>query len=139
MAGTYSRVSSSKSMKCFMKGTGDMSTTLVLIILVGLLGAGLFMVNQWKRSRIRRTGTLVMAKVTQVQSWRDSARADVSLQMIPFLGGGWGYALRAEWTDPHTGNTYVITSGLKKGWPRYQGGGHLPVYVSPYGNYLELS
>lgn len=42
-----------------------MPTTLVLIVLLGLLGAGLFMVNQWKRSRIRRTGTLVMAKVTQ--------------------------------------------------------------------------
>ncbi len=100
-----------------MKGVVDMSTTLVLIILLGLLGAGLFMVKQWKRSRIRRTGTLVMAKVTQVQSWRDAARADISLQMIPFLGGRWWYELRAEWTDPHSGNTYVITSGLKKGLP----------------------
>jgi len=80
-----------------------------------------------------------MAKITQVQSWRDSARADISLQMIPFLGGRWWYELRAEWTDPHTGNTFVITSGLKKGLPRYQRGDHIPVYVSPYGNYLELS
>src|SRR5258708_32236149 len=139
MAGTSTRVSSSKSMKCFMKGVVDMSTTLVLIILLGLLGAGLFMVKQWKRSRIRRTGTLVMAKVTQVQSWRDAARADISLQMIPFLGGRWWYELRAEWTDPHSGNTYVITSGLKKGLPRSQRGDHLPVYVSPYGKNLELS
>ena len=122
-----------------MKGAVDMSTTLVLIVLLGLLGAGLFMVKQWKRYRIRRTGTLVMAKITQVHSWRDSARADISLQMIPFLGGRWWYELRAEWTDPHTGNTFVITSGLKKGLPRYQRGDHIPVYVSPYGNYLELS
>ena len=122
-----------------MKGAVDMSTTLVLIVLLGLLGAGLFMVKQWKRYRIRRTGALVMAKVTQVHSWRDSARADISLQMIPFLGGRWWYELRAEWTDPHTGNTFVITSGLKKGLPRYQRGDHIPVYVSPYGNYLELS
>ncbi len=100
-----------------------MSTTLVLIVLLGLLGAGLFIVNQWKRSRIRRTGTLVMAKITQVQSWRDAARADISLQMIP----------------SHTENTFVITSGLKKGLPRYQRGDYIPVYVSPYGNYLELS
>jgi len=116
-----------------------MSTTLVLIVLLGLLGAGLFIVNQWKRSRIRRTGTLVMAKITQVQSWRDAARADISLQMIPFLGGRWWYKLRAAWTDPHTENTFVITSGLKKGLPRYQRGDYIPVYVSPYGNYLELS
>ena len=106
-----------------------------------LLGAGLLIASQRKRYRIKHTGMLVMAKVTQVQCWRDSSRADISLQMkmILLLGGQWWYEIRAEWTDPHTGNTFVITSGLKKGLPRYQRGDHIPVYVSPYGNYLELS
>ncbi len=118
-----------------------MSTTLVLIVLGGLLAAGLFIVSQWKRSRIRHTGTLVTAKVTQVQMWQDAPRADFSLQskMIPLLGGRWWYEIRAEWTDPHSGNTYVFMSGVKKGLPTYQRGDHLAAYVSPYGNYLKLS
>ena len=118
-----------------------MSTTLILIVLGTLLAMGLFIVSQWKRYRIRHTGTLVMAKVTQVQMWQDAPRADISLQskMIPFLGGRWWYEIRAEWIEPHTQNTCVITSGIKKGLPRYQRGDHIPLYVSRYGNYLELS
>ena len=84
-----------------------------------------------------------MAKVTQVQSGRDPPRVDFShqMQMIPFLvlGGRWWYEIRAEWTDPNTEDTYVFTSGVKKGLPRYQRGDYLPAYVSPKGNYLELS
>ena len=118
-----------------------MPNVLILTGLVCLLGAGFLIAGQRKRYRIRHTGTLVMAKVTQVQSWQDSLRADFSLQrmMIPFLGGRRWYEIRAEWTDPHTESTYVITSGVKKGLPRYQRGDHIPAYVSPYGNYLELS
>jgi hypothetical protein len=82
-----------------------------------------------------------MAKVTQVQSWRVSSRADFSLQMkmIPLLGGQWRYEIRAEWTDPHTENTYSITSGIKNGLPGYQRGDYIPAFVSPNGNYLKLS
>ena len=119
-----------------------MSATLVLLILGGLFAVGLFVVSQWKRSRIRHTGTLVTAKVTQVQMWQDAPRADFSLQakMIPFfLGGRWWYEIHAEWTDPHTEHTYVFTSGVKKGLPGYQRGDYLDAYVSPYGNYLKLS
>ncbi len=67
--------------------------------------------------------------------------ADFSLQskMIPFLGGRWWYEIRAEWTDPHTENTYVFTSGVKKGLPGYQRGDYLAAYISPYGTYLQLS
>ncbi len=124
-----------------MRGTEEMPNVLILTGLVCLLGAGFLIVSQWKLYRIRHTGTLVMAKVTQVQSWQDSPRADFSLQrmMIPFLGGRWWFEIRAEWTDPHTDNTYVITSGVKNGLPRYQRGDHIRAYVSPYGNYLELS
>ena len=112
-----------------------------LIVLGGLLAAALFIESQWKRSRIRHTGTLVTAKVTQVHMWQDAPRADFSLQsqMIPFLGGRWWYEIRAEWTDPHTENTYVFTSGVKKGLPGYQRGDYLAAYISPYGTYLQLS
>jgi hypothetical protein len=128
-------------MKCFMAGVDDMSTTLILMVLGGLLAAALFIGSQWKRSRIRHTGTLVTAKVTQVQMWQDVPRADFSLQskMIPFSGIRWRYEIRAEWTDPHTEDTYVFTSGVKKGLPGYQRGDYLDAYISPYGNYLKLS
>ena len=118
-----------------------MSTTLVLIVLGGLLAASLFMVRQWKRYRIRHTGTLVTAKVTQVQMWQDVSRADYSLQskMIPSLGGGGSYEIRAEWTDPQTGEIYIFMSGVKNGLPPYQRGDHLAAYVSPHGKYLKLS
>lgn len=123
-----------------MRGTEEVLHVLVLTGLC-LLGAGLLIASQRKRYRIRHTGTLVMAKVTQVQRWQDAPRADFSLQMqmIPFLGGRWWYELRAEWTDPNTENTYVITSGIKKGLLGYQRGDYIPAYVSPYGNYLKLS
>ena len=55
------------------------------------------------------------------------------------LGGQWWYEIRAEWTDPHTENTYFITSGIKNGLPGYQRGEYIPAYVSPNGNYLKLS
>jgi len=114
-----------------------------VLVLTGLclLGAGLLIASQRKRYRIKHTGMLVMAKVTQVQCWRDSSRADFSLQMkmIPLLGGQWWYEIRAEWTDPHTENTYSITSGVKRGLPGYQRGDSIPAYVSPNGNYLKLS
>jgi hypothetical protein len=113
---------------------------IVLILMIGmvcLLGIGLLIASQGKRSHIRRTGTHVMAKVTQVRSWQDP----LQMQMMPFLvlGGRWRYELRAEWTDPNTQDTYVFTSGVKKGLPQYQRGDSLPAYMSPYGNYLELS
>ena len=96
-----------------------MSTTLVLI-LGGLLAAGLFIASRWKRYRIRQTGTMVMATVTEVRSWQDMlSRADYSLQktMNPFVNGRWRYQISAEWTDPNTGRSYVFTSGLKNGLP----------------------
>src|SRR5947207_16027845 len=122
------------------RGTDEMLNLLVLTGLC-LLGTGLFMASQRKRYRIRHTGTLVMAKVTRGQMWQDAPRADFSLQtrMIPFLGGGWWYEICAQWTDPHTGNTYMITSGAKKGLPGYQRGDYIPAYVSPYVEYLKLS
>ena len=118
-----------------------MSTTLGVMILAGLLAAGFVTASQWKRYRIRHTGALVTAHVTQVQSWRDGVRADISLQskMLPFLAGQWWYEIRAEWTDPQTGNTYVFTSGIQKGLSGYQRGDSIAAYVSPYGTYLKLS
>ena len=59
--------------------------------------------------------------------------------MIPFLGAGTSYEILAEWTDPHTGSSYVFTSGIKRGLPRYQRGDYLAVYVSPHGMYLKTS
>ena len=118
-----------------------MVITLVLIVLGGLLAAGLFLLSQWKRYRIRHTGTPVTAKVTRVRMWRDGARADISLQskMIPLQEGQWWYEITAEWTDPHTENTCVFTSGIRKGLPEYQRGDFLDAYISPYGTYLKLS
>jgi hypothetical protein len=42
-----------------------------MLVLTGLclLGVGLLIASQRKRYRIKHTGMLVMAKVTQVQSW----------------------------------------------------------------------
>ena len=118
-----------------------MSITLVLIALGGLLAAAFLLLNQWKDYRIRHTGTPVTAKVTQVRMWRDGARADISLQshMVPLQGGRWWYEICAEWTDPHTENTHVFTSGIRKGLPGYQRGDLLTAYVSPRGTYLKLS
>ena len=122
-------------------GADTMSTTLVLIIVGGLLAAGLFIASRWKRYRIRQTGTMVMATVTEVRSWQDMlSRADYSLQktMNPFVNGRWRYEISAEWTDPNTGKSYVFTSGIKNGLPPYQRGDSLPAYISPRGTYLEL-
>ena len=113
------------------RGTEEMLNLLVLTGLC-LLGTGLFIASQRKRYRIRHTGTLVMAKVTLVRMWQDAP-------MPPLLGGRWWYEICAEWTDPHTENTYVITSGAKKGLPGYQRGDFIAAYVSPYGEYLRLS
>ena len=118
-----------------------MSTTLVLILLGGLLAAGLFIASRWKRYRIRQTGTMVIANVTEVRSWQDMlARTDYSLQktMPPLVNGRWRYEMSAEWTDPTTGKSYVFTSGIKNGLPPYQRGDYLPAYISPRGTYLEL-
>ena len=117
-----------------------MSTTLVVMIVGGLLAAGLFIASRWKRYRIRQTATMVMANVTEVRSWQDMlARADASLQtMHPFVNGRWRYEISAEWTDPHSGNSYGFTSGIKNGLPPYQRGDSLPAYISPRGTYLEL-
>jgi hypothetical protein len=72
-----------------------MSTTLVLIIVGGLLIVGLFIASRWKRSRIRQTGTMVMATVTEVRSWQDMlSRADYSLQKNSSLEPG------CEWIEP---------------------------------------
>ena len=60
-------------MKYFIAGADGMSTTLVLIVLGGLLAVGLFIVSQWKRYRIRHTGTRVMAQVIQVDSWDETS------------------------------------------------------------------
>jgi len=122
-------------------GADTMSTTLVLIIVGGLLAAGLFIASRWKRYRIRQTGTMVMAKVTEVRSWQDMlARADYSLQktMPPFVNGRWRYEISAEWIDPNTWKSYVFTSDIKNGLPPYQRGDYLPAYISPRGTYLEL-
>lgn len=117
-----------------------MSTTLVLILVGGLLAAGLFIASRWKRYRIRQTGTMVMANVTEVRSWQDMlARADYSLKTtMPFVNGRWRYDISAEWTDPNTGKSYVFTSGIRNGLPPYQRGDFLPAYISPRGTYLEL-
>jgi hypothetical protein len=125
-------------MKCFMTGVDEMSTTLVLIILGGLLAAALFVVSQWKRYRIRHTGRLVMAKVIQVNSW-DETSLDRGISGHVWAGGSWQYELIAEWTDPRTGKTARIPSGIRDGLPGYQQGEYLPAYLSPKGNYLELS
>ena len=119
-----------------------MSTTLTLIIVVGLLAADLLIGSLWKRYRIRQTGTMVMASVSKVRSWQDmQARADYSLKpMMPFAIGRWRYEISAEWTDPNTGKSSVFTSGIKNGLPPYyQRGDYLPAYISPRGTYLELS
>ena len=118
-----------------------MSTTLVLILVGGLLAAGLFIESLWKRYRIRQTATMVMATVTEVRSWQDMlAGADYSLQpMNPFVNGRWRYEISAEWTDPNTGKSSVFTSRIKNGLPPYQRGDSLPAYISPRGTYLELS
>ena len=114
-----------------------MSTTQVLII-GGLLAAGLFIASRWKRYRLRQTATMVMATVTEVHCWQDVlARADSSQH--PFVNGRWRYEISAEWTDSTTGKSYVFTSGLKYGLPAYQRGDSLPAYLSPRGTYLELS
>lgn len=114
-----------------------MLSVLILIGLVCLLGAGFLVASQMKGYRIRHTGTRVLAKVTQLETWQDPLHT----QMLPFfvLGGRWRYEIRAEWTDPNTQDTYVFTSGVKKGLPRYQRGDYLPAYVGPKGNYLALS
>ena len=118
-----------------------MSTTLVLILVGGLLATDLFIGSLWKRYRIRQTGTMVMAQVTAVQSWQDMLwRADYSLQktMPPFVNGRWRYEISAEGTDPTTGKSYVFASGIENGLPPYQRGDYLPAYISPRGTYLEL-
>jgi hypothetical protein len=123
-------------------GADKMSTTLVVIIVGGLLAADLFIASRWKRYRIRQTATMVMAKVSEVRSWQDMlSRADSSLQktMHPFVNGRWRYEMSAQWTDPNTGKSSVFTSGIKNGLPPYQRGDYLPAYFSPRGAYLELS
>ena len=118
-----------------------MLTILVLAVLGDLLVAALFIGSRWKRSRIRRTGTLIKAKVIEVQMGQDASRVEFSHQtkMISFLGERKWYEIRAEWTDPRTEHTYVFTSGVKKGVPGYQRDDYVDAYVSPYGNYLKLS
>src|SRR5258708_28731635 len=93
-------------------GADTMSSTLVLIIVGGLLAADLFIASRWKRYRIRQTGTMVMANVTEVRSWQDMlARADYSLQttMMPFFNGRWLYEITAEWTHPITWKGYLFS------------------------------
>ena len=111
---------------------------LQLLFLTGLclLGASLLIASQWKRYRIRHTGTLVMAEVTQVHIWQDTPRAGFLLKVMIF-GGEWWYEIRAECIDPNTEKTCIIESGIKKGFSRYQRGDHIAAYVSPYGNYLK--
>ena len=113
---------------------------LILLVLTGvacLIGASFLIANQRKRYRIRHTGVLVTAKVTQVKRWQDRPRANFNFELL--AGGRWCYEICAEWIDPVTGNTCVITSGAKKGRPRYRRGDNVPVYVSLYGNLLVLS
>jgi hypothetical protein len=115
-----------------------MSVTLVFILIFCFIITGLFATNQWKHYRIRRTGTLVTARVTQVSYWQDSLTSDVSVQakMLPLFGERWEYELVAEWTDPRTEETHTLTSGRKRGLPSYQRGDTLSAYISPVGNYL---
>ncbi|MDQ6659800.1 MAG: hypothetical protein M3Z24_02400 [Chloroflexota bacterium] len=117
-----------------------MPITLVLIVLAGHLGAGIFIANQRKRYRIRSSGTRVMAKVIQVRSWQNSTvqGTPLLLSMVPFIAGGWQYEVIVEGTDPRSGESYIIASGRKNGLPEYQRGDYLPTYISPRGNYVEL-
>jgi len=113
---------------------------LVFILILMLIGIGMFATGQWKHYRIRRTGRLVQARIIQVSCWQDSQRPDFSLQatMVPSFGQKWEYELLAEWTDPRTEETLTLASGRKKGLPHYQRGEYLSAYVSPNGNYLVL-
>jgi len=114
----------------------------IALILPGLaiLLAGSSIMNWIKRSRIRRNGTCVMAKVIQVHSWNNSVVQGNSLlpKFVPLLTAGWQYEIIGEWTDPSTNETYSISSGRKNGLPKYQRGDMLSAYISPEGNYLEL-
>jgi hypothetical protein len=118
-----------------------MLNTPALIILVCLFGAGtvLFIVNEWERYRIRSTGTRVMAKVIQVHSWQENSFAlDISPNTMPLIGR-WNYEVITEYTDPRTNETHTSMSGRRTGLPKYQRGDYLPAYISPRGNYVELS
>ena len=118
-----------------------MPDTLDWIVIVGLVVAGVFVSNQWKYYRIRRSGTQVMAKVIRVDSWQVDSPNNAyvpAITAMPHSGGGWEYEVSAEYTDARTGQQVVIKSGRKKGLPRYQRGDYLAAYVSPRGNYLQL-
>jgi hypothetical protein len=118
-----------------------MPDTLDWIIVVGLVVVGVFVSNQWKYYRIRRMGTRVMAKVIRVDSWQVNFPGQAivpAITAMPLIGGGWEYEVSAEYTNPDTGENALISSGRKKGLPRYQRGDYLPAYVSPRGNYLQL-
>ena len=60
-----------------------------VLVLTGLclLGVGLLITSQRKRYRIKHTGMLVMAKVTQVQSWRDSGSPSLRGKVSKKRGG----------------------------------------------------
>ena len=118
-----------------------MPITLLWIVLVCLLVIGLFVAKQWNHYRIRKTGTCVLAEVIQVRSSQDlSLSRDISPQIgaIPLVGGRWEYEIVAQWKDPQTGETHLLTSGRGKGLPKYQQGDHLSAYISSKGNYLVL-
>ena len=83
-----------------------------------------------------------MAKVIRVDSWQVNFPGQAivpAITAMPGSGGGWEYEVSAEYTDAQTGQQFIIQSGRKKGLPRYQRGDYLTAYVSPSGNYLQLS
>lgn len=112
----------------------------LLLLLLALIVTGMFVSDQWRHYRIRRTGKLVQARIIQVNYRRDALPADFSLQTkaIPLLGERWEYDLLAEWTDPRTEETFTFASGRKRGLPHYQRGDLISAYISPHGNYLVL-
>lgn len=90
-----------------------------------------------RRRIIRRSGTKVVAKVTQVRTWTEGQIKDYSTEAGP-IGGKLRYEVIAEYLDPSTMELCMVSSGIKNGLPNYQQGDSVTAYISLKGNYLEL-
>jgi hypothetical protein len=123
------------------QGVDAMNVMFMVILVVALICSVVFIGEQRKKYRIRKTGLRVMAKVICVSAWQESTTKDYSLQTrwLPIFNDGWRYEISAEWIDPKNGDNYVFTSGRKKGLPSSKQGDYLPAYISPFGNYLECA
>lgn len=117
-----------------------MSIGMILLILLFLLGAGLFVANLRTNFLVRKTGKRVIAEVIVVRCWQEPSNswASMSVGTVMPLMPSWQYEIVAQWKEPGTGDSYVISSGRRKGLPGCRRGDHLSAYVSPYGNYLVL-